>query len=138
MPDFKSIEPVKYDRKKHDISFQNAFNGILLAFKTQPNFRFHMLFFILATLLGIVYQITVYEYLAILVISTIVMAMEMVNTAVEAIGDEISGGKFDKLIGVAKDVSAGGVLIAAIGSILIGFFIFFPKIYAVIVSGFVW
>ena len=127
MPDFKQIEPTKYDRKTHNISFINAFNGIMLAFKTQPNFRFHLLFFILATILSVIYKISVYEFLAILVVSTIVFAMEMINTAVEAIGDEVSGGKFDRLIGIAKDVSAGGVLISAIGSVLVAFFVFFPR-----------
>ena len=31
MPNYKEVEPVKYDRHKHNISFRHAFNGILLA-----------------------------------------------------------------------------------------------------------
>ena len=74
------------------------------------------------------YKIEAYEYLSILVISAIIFAAEMINTAVEAIGDEIADDKYKKLIGVAKDVGAGAVLIAVLFAILLGSIIFVPRL----------
>lgn len=127
MPHYKSVDPVRYDRKKHNISFKNAFNGILLAFRTQPNFRFHVFFFFTAIGCGFLYKISLIEFIAIIMISALIMALEMVNTAVEALGDEISSGEYSKLIGVAKDVSAGGVLLSAFFAFLLGIIIFVPR-----------
>ncbi len=126
------VAPVKYDRKKHNISFRNAFNGVVLAYKTQPNFRFHTLFFVLITIASYLYRISMSEYLAIIILSGLVMSMEMVNTAFEAIGDEVSGGEYRKLIGVAKDVSAGAVLVAAFFAITVGVIVFLPRILVLV------
>jgi undecaprenol kinase len=136
MPDYKDIEPVKYDRKTHNVSFKHAFNGIMLAFRTQPNFRFHFIFFILVNTASYIYNITLSEYLSILVISAIIFSAEMINTAVEAIGDEIADDKYMKLIGVAKDVAAGAVLIAVLFAILIGSIIFIPRFINILAQQF--
>lgn len=127
MSKYRTIEPVKYDRRKHIISFKYAINGIRLAFATQPNFRFHLVVFVLVNIASFVYQISVVEYLIILLASALVLCMEMVNTVVEALGDEISKGEYCKLVGVAKDVAAGGVLIAAGFAVIVGIIIFAPK-----------
>ncbi|MDQ5981333.1 MAG: undecaprenol kinase [Patescibacteria group bacterium] len=132
MPNFKMVAAVKYDRKKHNISFRNAFNGVVLAYKTQPNFRFHTLFFVLITIASYLYRINMNEYLAIIILSGLVMSMEMVNTAFEAIGDEVSGGEYRKLIGVAKDVAAGAVLVAAFFAITVGVIVFLPRILVLV------
>ncbi len=132
MPHYKQVEPVKYDRKKHNISFANAFNGVMLAYKTQPNFRFHILFFLMTTAASYLYRITFVEYLIIVVLSAFIISLEMMNTALEALGDEISGGEYRKLIGVTKDVSAGAVLIAVLFAIATGIIIFLPRLIALI------
>jgi undecaprenol kinase len=136
MAKFKAIEPQKYDRKTHNISFKYAWNGIRLAFITQPNFRFHILFMFLVVLASIVYQITVIEFLILLLTGALVICMEMVNTVVEAVGDEISEGEYSKLVGVAKDVAAGGVLVAAMFAIIIGTVIFLPKAVIIVKASF--
>lgn len=124
-----SVKNYKYDNKKHYISFYYALRGIKLAFETQPNFRLHLFFFALAMLASFVYKITFVEYLAVIIVSLLVFSMEMVNTAIEAIGDAVADGKVLKLVGVAKDVSAGAVLISVLGAILVGFVIFIPKLF---------
>ncbi len=126
---YKAIEPTKYDRRRHIISFRNAWNGIRLAYETQPNFRIHTLAFFLAMLFAIYFRISIGELTALLVVSALVFSMEMFNTVVEAIGDEIAHGKYNKLVGVAKDVAAGGVLISAAAALLVGILIFVPKIF---------
>jgi len=53
--------------------------------------------------------------------------MEMINTALEAIGDEVAQGSYKDLIKVSKDVAAGGVLTSAISALVLAVVIFLPK-----------
>ena len=129
---YKAIEPVPYDRKKHNVSFKNAYNGILLAFRTQPNFRFHFLFFIFFQIAACVYGISYIEYLILFALSGVIFCAEMLNSAVEAIGDELSKGEYAKLIGVAKDVSAGAVLLVVLFTFAIASIVFLPKVFEAI------
>lgn len=112
----------------HDISFWNAWNGIVAAFVTQPNFRVHIGVFVLMNLLSWYLQISIFEYISLIVVSSMVIVAEMVNTAVEAVGDELAQGQYRKLVGVAKDVSAGAVLISAFFAIIVGILIFGPRL----------
>ncbi len=50
------------------------------------------------------------------------------NTALECIADKVSPG-FDSMIGRAKDVAAGAVLLFVAASVAVGLIIFIPKIY---------
>jgi undecaprenol kinase len=127
MPKYRTIEPAKYDLKKHHLAFKCAINGIKLAFVTQPNLRFDLTVFVLVNIAAIIYSISLVEYIIILLISAIAICMEMMNTAVEALGDEISKGEFSKLVGVAKDIAGGAVLISDIFAVVIGLIIFLPK-----------
>lgn len=118
----------KYTPRPHTISFKHAWNGVKFAFRTQPNFRFHVFAFSSALAAGFIFEISYLEFLSIILISSIVFSMEMLNTALEALGDEVAKGRFLDLIKVAKDVSAGGVLVSAIAAIILAVVIFVPKL----------
>ncbi len=128
MPKYKPITARKYDHRKHIISFKNALNGIRLAVDTQPNLRIHFGVLFIVLLMAIFFRISAVEYLIIILVSGMVIALELANTAVEAIGDELAGTKYNKLVGVAKDVAAGAVLVMAITAVIIGIVIFLPRI----------
>lgn len=117
----------KYSPKPHTISFKHAWDGVKFAFRTQPNFRFHVFAFTSALIAGLLFNISYLEFLAIILISGIVFSMEMLNTALEALGDEVAKGQFVDLIKVSKDVSAGGVLLSAAAAIILAIIIFVPK-----------
>ena len=57
----------------------------------------------------------------------LVMALEMVNTAVEAVVDLVTKER-KPLAKLAKDAAAGAVLIAAIMAAIAGMIIFIPKL----------
>lgn len=113
--------------KKHTISFKNAFKGVFWAFKTQPNFRIHFFLSLLAIFGGIYFKISYFEWLTILILIILGLTVEMINTAIEATTDAIDD-KWREDIKIAKDVSAGAMLIVAIGAFLVALIIFFPKI----------
>lgn len=116
----------------HHVSVRNAWNGVVTAFLTQPNLRIHLVLFLGVMLLGFIFKIELIEYISIIVVSSLVFTSEMVNTAVEAVSDEVAQGQYRKLIGVAKDVAAGAVLISAVFAIMVALLIFGPRFLALL------
>lgn len=109
-------------------SFKYAFEGIATSFKTERNMKIHMVMSILVVIFGILFKITKLEWIVCIFSIVIVIASELFNTAIETIVDMITKEKNEKAK-IAKDVSAGAVLINAIGTAIIGLIIFVPKIY---------
>jgi diacylglycerol kinase (ATP) len=69
-----------------------------------------------------------WEWLALVLTITLVLAAEGVNTAVEAAVD-VATSQYHPLARVAKDVAAGTVLICAIASVIVGCIIFIPHLW---------
>jgi diacylglycerol kinase len=107
--------------------FGYAFSGIRDTYKTEPNFRFHFFAMILVILLGLLLSISGVEWLWVFLAIALVMAMELINTALEALADSTSA-KYNPLIKKAKDAAAAAVLVVSIFALLIGICIFVPKI----------
>lgn len=106
-------------------SFRYAFTGIMTATKEQ-NMRIHFLSAIVVIVAAFLTGISAIEWILLVLVIALVIGMEMVNTAIEAVLDLVSP-QFHPLAKVAKDVAAGAVLIVAIASVIIGCIIFIPK-----------
>lgn len=113
--------------KKLINSFKYAFTGMWSAYKSERNMKIHIAVAILVILFGVFLQISTYEWIACTVCFAMVIGAEMFNTAIETVVD-IAMPKKDERAKKAKDVAAGGVLVFAIGSAIIGSIIFIPKI----------
>lgn len=106
-------------------SFGYAFKGIAALF-CQPNACIHAVVTVIVLLCGWLLHLSVTEWcLVILCIGGVLMA-EAFNTAVEALADKISP-EYDPLLGRAKDVAAGAVLIFVFAAVAVGLIIFLPK-----------
>jgi diacylglycerol kinase (ATP) len=105
----------------------NATEGILHAARTQRHLKFHLLA-AFAVLLGcFVIGLDRLEFAAIAVVAIWVIAAEMFNSALEAAVD-LATREFKPLARTAKDISAGAVLVSAIGALVIGFLILGPHL----------
>lgn len=113
--------------RKHTISFINAFKGIWTAVITQANIRIHFIAGSLILLAGVYLQISLGQMVDLLLVIGLVMAMEMVNTSIEFMCDAVTL-EHNEYIKLAKDVSAGAVLLSAIFAIFVGLIIFIPKL----------
>ena len=82
---------------------------------------------ILVCITGLVLGISRSEWFWIILAIITVWTAEALNTAFEFLAD-VASPDFHPLVAKAKDVAAGAVLIAAIGSSIIGFLIFLPYI----------
>lgn len=91
------------------------------------NFRIQVFLGILAVTLGAFFEISVFEWLALILIIASVLILELINTAIEEIVNIVSP-EIQERARVAKDVSAGAVLIASLAAVFIGALLFFPKI----------
>jgi diacylglycerol kinase (ATP) len=85
----------------------------------------------MASLLGKYLSINTFEWLVLIFTFNIVLVCEMINTAIEAMVDLITLEKRQDAK-IAKDVSAGMVLVSAFFSVVIGIYIFIPKIIQLI------
>lgn len=116
------------DLKKKTInSFKYAFEGIISSFKTERNMKIHIIIMILVIIAGILLKINKYEWIICIICFSIVISGELFNTAIETVVDMVMPYKNEKAK-LAKDISAGAVLVMAIGSAIIGLIIFVPKI----------
>jgi undecaprenol kinase len=107
------------------IGFRYALDGLAHAFKTQINIKIHLVVAALVVVAGLLLQISVIEWLFICLAIFMVFMAELANTAIESLTDMITL-KFSPHAKAAKDVAAGMVLVAALGSVIIGFIIFLP------------
>ncbi len=112
-------------------SFSFAFAGLHYLFWTQRNAKIHSAIGLLAVAFGIGFGIERVEWLALVIMITLVLAAEGANTVVEALVDLASPG-FHPLAKIAKDVAAGSVLITAIGAVIVGCIIFLPRLLALL------
>ncbi|MEI7896933.1 MAG: diacylglycerol kinase family protein [bacterium] len=109
-------------------SFGYAFKGFAFVVKTQQNFRFHLLVTLAVIVSGFIAKLSPAEWCLVILTIAMVLAIEILNTAVEKLVDFISPG-FHEQAGMVKDISAAAVLLTAIGAVTIGCIIFLPKIF---------
>jgi diacylglycerol kinase (ATP) len=115
-------------------SANNAIEGILYAAKTQRHLRYHLYSAVTVLVLSYVLGVQRHDFLIIAVTVIIVLLAEMINTAVEFIVDMISP-EYNEKARIAKDVSAGAVLVTAFGAVVIGYIILFPYVHTAFNTG---
>ncbi len=107
-------------------SFLNAVHGILYCIKNEKNIRIHIVMAIFIFTFSIFFKLSNIEYIVLILTIIMVVFCEIVNTAIEALVN-LSSPAYDSLAKIAKDVSAGGVLISSIGAVVVGIFLFAKK-----------
>src|SRR5437016_6349173 len=93
-------------RKRPQDSFRYASEGVLHCFRTQKHMQFHFLMLVLVLMSGLLLALDVRDMLILIFCISLVIATEMVNTAVEAVVDLVAP-NYHPLAKLAKDVAAG-------------------------------
>ena len=107
-------------------SFFYAFSGIKTGIVKERNMKIHCIMAVLVVICGIIFHISRIEWCICLVLFGLVMSLELVNTAIEAVVDLVTE-EYHPLAKIAKDTAAGAVLIASIMAAAAGLVIFVPK-----------
>lgn len=108
-------------------SFNYAFEGLIYVFFSQRNMRFHFLAATVVLILSLFSGISRLELLILFLTISLVLIMEMVNTAVEKVVDLFTK-EYDPLARIAKNVAAGAVLVASVNAIIVGYLIFVEQL----------
>jgi diacylglycerol kinase (ATP) len=118
---------VKHLIHRHTVSFRHAWDGVRYVITTQPNFRIHIALSTLAIILSYAFGISTVEKIIIVFTILLGLTCEMINTAIESVTDLIVG-EWKVEAKIAKDVSAGMMLVTAIGAVVVAYIIFLPYI----------
>lgn len=125
---------MRTDKKKKNPlykSFGYAFEGIFAGIKKERNMKIHCAAAVLVVLAGAVFQISAVKWCICFLLFGLILALELVNTALEAVVDLVTEER-KPLAKLAKDTAAGAVLIAAIMAVIIGGIIFIPEMISYI------
>lgn len=96
-------------------------------FDREQNLLVHITATIFVTILGLIFKLSVLEWLLIYAMVAFVITSELLNSSIELVVDLYTN-KFHPLAMVAKDVAAGAVLVSALTALMVGLYIFVPKL----------
>jgi len=108
-------------------SFKHAFTGVYYGLKYNQNLRIHFFVAFLVIIASIYFHVNSFEMGILGVMILLVISSEMINTAIEEMTNLITN-EHRLEAKIAKDVAAGMVLVAAIGSIVVGILVFTPYV----------
>ena len=108
-------------------SFKFSFEGIKYAVYNEVNIFVMIIMAIIAIALGIILKISYVECLVIVLLIGVILSLELVNTAIEAVVDLVTSDK-KPLAKVAKDCASGAVSIMSVVAVILGLMIYLPKI----------
>lgn len=112
-------------------SVRYALQGMRLLLATQHNAWLHAAATVAVVAAGLLLEIRVSDWCWLILAVTIVWAAEALNTAFELLADAVSP-NFHSVVGQAKDVAAGAVLITAVGAVIIGLLVLGPYLLALL------
>lgn len=112
-------------------SFGYAFEGIFAGIRGERNMKIHCFAAVCVVVAGVLFHISVTEWCICLVLFGLILSLELVNTAIEAVVDLVTEDK-KPLAKLAKDTAAGAVLIAAVMAAMAGLLIFVPKLISIL------
>ncbi|EKU49909.1 diacylglycerol kinase family protein [Staphylococcus massiliensis] len=107
--------------------FKYAFEGCIQLFKKDHNFLLHIVLMIIAIIFGIICGISPIEWMILTLVIGLVLAFEVINTALEYVVDLVTL-EYHDYAKYAKDIAAFSVVIMAIVAVIIGIIIFIPKL----------
>ena len=101
-------------------SLRHAIAGIRLAVQRERNFRIQITVACVFVFVCVIFRVGLPLMAMVAFAIFFVLAMELVNTAIEAVVDLACHGKPHPLAQTAKDVAAGAVLLASFFAIVVG------------------
>ena len=109
-------------------SFGYAFSGLKTALKNEPNIRIHLLISLLAIILAFFLGFSPVEWIILAFTISFVLILELINTSLEALVNIVSP-EIKEEARIAKDITAAAVFIGALLSLVVGAFLFLPKVF---------
>ena len=104
-------------------------------FRQEQNFKVHILATVLVIVFGLWLMVSPIEWCILFLTVSLVLAAEMLNTVLEKLCD-LTHPEQNETVRIIKDISAGMVLVCAIGALCTGLVIFLPKLIELAIAFF--
>lgn len=114
----------KYKSQGMFKTFKNAGRGVRLSVKAEKNVRIHIITALLVILLAVILKMSITKICVLILAISNVMVAEFINTSIEFGLDAVFHNRYSRLVGIAKDISAGAVVVASSFSAIIGILLF--------------
>lgn len=122
----------KFKQQGFGKTFKNARKGFRLVIKSEKNIRVHLVVASIVMTAGVLLRFDGMRFCILLLAISSVMSAEMLNSAIEFALDSVYHNKYNRMVGMAKDISAGAVMLSTIVSITIGVILFGKPLIALI------
>ena len=119
----------KFKAQGFNNTFKNARKGFKLVLKSEMNIRIHVAIATFVVFMALFLKFSAIEFCLLLFVIGLVIVAEMLNTAIEFTLDSIYHNKYSRMVGMAKDISAGAVMFASLISVLVGIVLFGNKLF---------
>lgn len=122
------VNEVKSPGEKFVKGFDYAFEGLVYAISNEKNMKFHVLVAVVVLLASLFFNVSRVEMIFLVIAIALVVALELINTAIEEAVNLAGKGKRSKLAKAAKDVSAAATFVIALLAVFVAYLIFFDKV----------
>ncbi|MBN1957250.1 MAG: diacylglycerol kinase [Desulfuromonadales bacterium] len=109
-------------------SLNCAIEGILWAAKSERHIRYHFIAALAVVFLALFFKVSALEFFLLILAAILVIFAELMNTAIEAVVDLVTE-DYHELAKLAKDVSAGAVLVTSVGAVILGYLVLSGHIF---------
>jgi diacylglycerol kinase len=124
----------KFKKQNFSNTFKNARKGMRLTLKSERNIRVHFFVAILVLIAAFCLDFSITKFCIIILAVAAVISAEMMNSAIEFSLDAIFHNKYSRMVGMAKDIAAGAVMVVTISAVIIGVLLFLPPILYLIIN----
>lgn len=114
----------KFKQQGFSNTFKNARKGMRIVLKSEINLRIHFCVALIVVAMAFLLDFNVEKMCILLLTIVVVIVAEMLNSAVEFALDAVFHNKYSRLVGMAKDISAGAVMFASVIAVVIGIILF--------------
>ena len=118
----------KYKKQGFRKTFKNARKGLRLSIKSERNIRIHLLAGALTIVTGLCLNFSIIRFCILFLTIGAVISAEMFNSAIEFALDAIYHNKYSRIVGIAKDIAAGAVMVVTIIALMVGVLLFVPPL----------
>lgn len=122
----------KYKKQNFSNTFKNARKGMRISIKSERNIRVHLFTASLVLVTAYCLNFSIVKFCILLLTIAGVISAEMFNSAIEFSLDAIFHNRYCRMVGMAKDIAAGAVMLVTISAVMIGVLLFAPPIIQLI------
>ncbi len=122
----------KFKKQNFSNTFKNARKGMRLTLKSERNLRIHLFVAALVLITAYCLNFSITKFCILLLTIASVISAEMFNSAIEFSLDAIFHNKYSRMVGMAKDIAAGAVMVVTITAVMIGVLLFAPPVIKLI------